>query len=221
MRLLAFAGLLALAACESERILPVDVLWMDWPAEVAANESFRTRLVVSQPCAVIRSFAPSPTSDASAVTFAPYFVAGNDVIYCGTDPVVSEVFVFGSLDTAGIAPGLFAPSDRTYEMRAAGGFSCPACNTAPWTTFGLISVRPTPLPPSAVRNAAGQAIFQRDSLGCTRIRPSGSYGPGAAIVVENPPDSTEQFSGFVRGYIHEPAAPVCGEARAFHFVGRY
>jgi hypothetical protein len=224
MRLVAFAALLSLGACESARILPVDVVWMDWPAEVVADDPFRTRLVVWQPCALIRGFAPSPTADASAVTFAPYFVADKEQIACiTTQGVASELLVTWSLDTAGTAPGLPAVAERIYEMRAAGVTSCAVCaglNSAPWVSFGAVTVRPTP-PAKASRNAAGIVIAQRDSAGCTRIRPSGLLNPGAEIVVENPPDTTAPWVGFVRGYIYEPAAPVCGESKAFHLVGTW
>jgi len=81
-------------------------------------------------------------------------------------------------------------------------------------------VRPTLAPPSASRNAAGFVIAQRDSAGCTRIRPSGLSNPSAAVVVENPADTTAQWYGFVRGYIYQPAAAVCGAATVFHLVAR-
>jgi len=224
MRTVAFALLLGLAGCsDNSQVLPVDVVWMDWPAEVAADDPFRTRIVVLTPCAVIRAFEPSPTADMSAVTFAPYFVADKEVIYCGgVVPVASDFTVNWSLDTAGMAPGLPAPSERTYEMRTVGvGISCPACaglNTAPWSTYGVVTVRSTPPPPNGARNAAGLVMAQRDSVGCTRIRPSGLASPAAAIVLENPPDTAPQWGGFVRGYIYQPATPVCGEAKVFHML---
>jgi len=87
-------------------------------------------------------------------------------------------------------------------------------------TFGEVIVRPTLPSPSLVRNAAGAVTAQRDSTGCLRIRPSGLLGPGGAIVVENPPDTSTQWWGSVRGYIYQPAAPVCGEPRVFHLVTR-
>jgi hypothetical protein len=65
-------------------------------------------------------------------------------------------------------------------------------------------------------NAGGRAYASRDSLGCVTLFPFGLY-PG--YVVENPPADTAQYwSGFVRGYIYEPVAPVCGESKAFHLV---
>ena len=224
MRLVAFAVLLGVGACESGRILPVSVIWMDWPAEVAADDPFRTRLVVWQPCALIRGFVAAPTADASAVTFAPYFVADKNEIECVNGIATSELFVTWSLDTAGMAPGLAADVARTYEMRAAGAsIPCPACsalNSVPWVTFGEITVRPTLPSHTGVRNAAGGVIAVRDSTGCLRIRPSGLLNPASSVVVENPPDTTAGWSGAVRGYIYQPAAPVCGEAQVFHLVSR-
>ena len=225
MRLAAFALLLGVGACDSGRILPVSVLWMDWPAEVGADDPFRTRLVVWQPCALIRGFVPAPMADASGVTFAPYFVVDKQEVACLSGVVASEVFVTWAIDTAGMAPGLPADVARVYEMRGAGVESCPAClgfNTAPSpVTFGEVVVRPTQMPATVVRNAAGAVLAQRDSTGCLRIQPSGLPGPGRALVVENPPDTTSQWYRFVRGYIYEPAAPVCGETKVFHLTGQY
>jgi hypothetical protein len=223
MRSVAFAALLGLAACESNDLtVPVTVQWMDWPSEVSSGEPFRTRLVVWQPCAIIRDFRAAPTADESAVTFAPYFVTDKEPIYCLAGGVASEEFVDWAIDTAGMAPGLQADFDRTYEMRAT-ATSCAVCvqvNSLPWATFGEVTVRPTPPQPSASRNAAGLVVGQRDSTGCTRIRPAGLPNASAAIVVENPPDTLAQWGAFVRGYIYQPAAAVCGEATVFHLVAR-
>lgn len=220
MRPVAFAALLVLAACENENVLQTTVVWMDWPAEVQANDAFRTRLVVWQPCAIIRGFVPSVTAVATTVTFAPYFLVDKDPIYClDGQGYTSDFTVNVPLDTAGTAPGL--PTERIYEMRTATP-PCAVCaylNSVPWLSFGYVTVRATP-PPTTVRNAAGTVIAQRDSAGCTRIRPSG-LGPNAEIVVENSADTTSQWIAFVRGYIYEPAAPVCGEAKVFHLTGQY
>ena len=227
MRPVAFAALLGLVACsENVRFLPVSVQWMDWPAVVSAGDPFRTRLVVYQPCALIRGFEPAPSADASAVTFAPYFVADKEPAACITNmSVASEMLVTWAIDTAGTAPGLSAVGDdvaATYEMRAVAP-SCAACallNSAPILIFGKVTASPGSAPPSASRNAAGFVLAQRDTLGCVRIRPSGLPNPAAAIVLENPADTTAQWFGFVRGYIYEPAAPVCGASKVFHLVGR-
>jgi hypothetical protein len=227
MRRLWFAPLLASLACSEgagpDTTLPVSVVWMDWPAAVAAGDPFRTRLVVWQPCALIKDFRPAPTADESAVTFAPYFVADKKEIYCVAEQgVTSELLVAWSIDTAGTAPGLPADVERKYEMRGIAA-SCAACaglNSLPWATFGEVTVRPTLPPTSPLRNAGGFVIGRRDSTGCLRIRPTGLLNPASAVVVENPPDTTTLLSGFVRGYLYEPAAPVCGESKVFHLVSR-
>jgi hypothetical protein len=224
MRSALFAALLGLAACESDMsIQTTQIVWMEWPAEVQTFDPFRTRLVVRQPCALIRGFEPAPAADAVSVTFAPYFLVDNQPIYClDGEAYTSDFTVNVPLDTAGTAPGL--PFERVYEMRGATPYmNCPACaflNTAPWVSFGDVTVRPT-TPPTTVRNAAGSVIAQRDSVGCTRIRPSGLSGPNAEIVLENPPDTTASWGGFVRGYIDQPAAPVCGATTVFHLTGQY
>ncbi len=224
MRAVLFVALLALAACESNlKTQATQIVWMEWPAEVQTFDPFRTRLVVSQPCALIRGFDPSPATDAVSVTFAPYFLVDKQPVYClDGQGYTSDFTVNVPLDTAGTAPGL--PLERVYEMRAATLplVNCPACtflNSAPWLVFGDVTVRPT-APATTVRNAAGTVIAQRDSAGCTRIRPSG-LGQNAEIVVENSADTTSQWVAFVRGYIYEPAAPVCGEAKVFHLTGQY
>lgn len=223
MRPIAFAALLALAACESNvTTQATQIVWMEWPAEVQTFDPFRARLVVWQPCAIIRGFEPSPAADEVSVTFAPYFVVDKQPVYCiDGQGYASDFTVNVPLDTAGMAPGL--PIERVYEMRASTLTSpCPACaflNAAPWVSFGDVTVRPTP-PATTVRNAAGSVFAERDSWECTRIRPSG-LGPSAAVVLENPPDTTAQWFGFVRGYIYQPTAPVCGATTVFHLTGQY
>ncbi|HEV8401321.1 MAG TPA: hypothetical protein VGQ18_15940 [Gemmatimonadales bacterium] len=224
MRSVLFVALLALAACESDmKVQATQIVWMEWPAEVQTFDPFRARLVVWQPCAIIRGFEPSPATDAVSVTFAPYFLVDKQPVYClNGQGYTSDFTVNVPLDTAGTAPGL--PFERVYEMRGAVPYSnCAACavlNSAPWLSFGFVTVRPT-VPPTTVRNAAGTVFAQRDSVGCTRIRPSGLLGPNAEIVVENPPDTTAQWPAFVHGYIYEPAAPVCGETKVFHLTGQW
>jgi len=221
MRVVAFALLLGVGACESGRILPVSVIWMDWPAEVAADDPFRTRLVVWQPCALIRGFVAAPTVDASAVTFVPYFIADKNEVACLGGIAASELLVTWSLDTAGMAPGLRAEVERTYEMRGT-ATSCAVCtgfNSVPGAAiFGTVTVRPTLPQANATRKAAGFVTAQRDSAGCVRMRPSGLPSPSGDLVVENPVDTAAQWYGFVQGFIYQPAAPVCGATRVFHQV---
>jgi hypothetical protein len=212
--------LVAIAACvDNTKIVPSMVQWMDWPAEVNAGESFRTRIVVWGVCASNPRFRPGVNADQSAVTFAPYFIIDDDNVVCAAARV--ESVVISAIDTAGIAPGLLA--FRTYEMRGswhgyirgpAGGALLP---NLPVRTFGEVGVRPSGADP-ARRNAAGYIRVDRDSLGCVRVAPSGIYNPQLAYVLEDQADTVGLSFAFARGYIHEVAAPVCGETRVFHLV---
>lgn len=222
MRPVVFATLcLALAACEQPQatVSPVTVQWMEWPAEVNAGQPFRTRLVVWTVCALQPQFNAGVSADQSAVTFAPYFLVGHDPIGCVA--LRSQVVAVGSLDTAGIAPALSALTARTYEMRGsilAFAYAA-AVQNLPVGTFGDVVVRPSGADASR-RNAAGYASFWRDSLGCVRLRPSGLYAPGAALVLENQADTSSFATAFVRGYIYSAPSAVCGETKVFHLVAR-
>jgi hypothetical protein len=217
MRAAVFATLCLslLAACGLDsKIDPVTVQWMDWPAEVNAGQPFRTRLVVWNVCALDARFRAGVSADQSAVTFAPYFLVSNDKIEC--------LLAVIAIDTAGTAPGLAAPSARTYEMRASTmdlAFGVASAQAIPVGTYGEVTVRPTGADPSQ-RNAAGYAIVDTDSLGCVRLRPAGLYNPDAALVLEDQADTTGLAHAFVRGYIHDVVTPVCGQTRVFHLVSR-
>src|SRR5438874_1270768 len=118
MRLSAFVTscLFLLAACESSgKVTPVTVQWMDWPAEVNAGQPFRTRLVVWGICAINPQFRPGASANQTAVTFAPYFTFENDHILCAA--ATGNAFVVTALDTAGIAPGLRAPTRCALRCR--------------------------------------------------------------------------------------------------------
>lgn len=226
MRPAAFAlCIVSLAACgDSTQVKPVTVQWMDWPAEVISGQPFRTRLVVWGICAMNPRFGSGASADQSAVTFTPYFlVEDNRDIACLQNRTTEFLLVI-AIDTAGTAPGLAADVPRTYEMRAPifaytvqpvlvpGGL--------PVQTFGEVTVR---LPGSAIlarRNAGGTVGVEIDTPGCTRLRPVGLYGPNATLVLENPTDTVGLSGRFVRGYIYEPAAPMCGDTRVFHLVAR-
>jgi hypothetical protein len=164
--------LVAIAACAdpNTKIVPSMVQWMDWPAEVNAGESFRTRIVVWGVCASNPRFRPGVNADQSAVTFAPYFIIDDDNVVCAAARV--ESVVISAIDTAGIAPGLLA--FRTYEMRGswhgyirgpAGGALLP---NLPVRTFGEVGVRPSGADP-ARRNAAGY-------IRVARMRSRGAVG---------------------------------------------
>jgi len=219
MRRLSSVVLCALvAACEPDHnVIRTAVVWMDWPSQVVASQDFQVRLVVYRPCALIQAFNPDPRADASAVTFAPYFLGDANGMRCVTLQSVDALVAPSNLDTTGLAPGLTGDAARTYEMRGTTGLY------DAWVerTFGDVAVYAQVPPPTApVRNAGGRIQMQVDTLGCVRIRPGGLYGPGAAIVLENQADTAGLSGAFVRGYIHYPAAPVCGESKVFHLVTR-
>src|SRR6266545_859156 len=89
----------------------------------------------------------------------------------------------------------------------------------PARTFGDVIVRPSNADQSR-RNAAGVVSLQADTGGCVRVKPAGLYSPAAALVLEDQADTIGLSYTFVRGYIHDAAAPVCGETRVFHLTAR-
>jgi len=223
MRLAMFAAIALglLLACDGPngKVDPVSVQWMDWPAEVNAGQPFRTRLVVWGVCAINPRFRPGAHADQSAVTFAPYYLVDNDQIFCANLREVTLLQV-GAIDTSGTAPGLAASASRTYEMRAgAEVVFARAEESIPVRHFGNVIVRPTGADPSQ-RNGGGTVFLLVDSVGCLRLSPLGLYNPNSALVLEDQADTTGLNYAFVRGYIHEAAAPVCGQTRVFHLVSR-
>lgn len=222
-----FALLCVLFACQEPNnttVVPVTVEWMDWPAEVNAGQTFRTRLVVSGVCAADPRFHPGASADLSAVTFSPYFVVDNTVVYCAAEPVSPYLVVVG-IDTAGLAPGLVATTARTYAMRGATwAQAVPVYPHAlpqnlPLRTFGDVTVRPSGAD-SSRRNAAGQVFLEHDSTGCARVRPIATYRPDTDLPLEDQADTANLQGIFVEGYIYDVAAPVCGQTRVFHLVSR-
>ena len=185
------------------------VQWMDWPAEVAAGQPFRTRMVVWGVCAVQPVFHAGPQANLAAVTFEPFFTFESPA-YCALD-LSSPSLVAIALDTAGIAPGLFATATRQYWMQAVAD--------KPNRVFGEVTVRASS-PDQSRRNAAGWIYSQVDSLGCRRVSPIGLYRPESELVLENPTDTASLSGSFVQGYIYDAASPVCGETRVFHLVSR-
>jgi len=207
----------AVACSEPDiRVEPVQVNWMEWPAEASAATSFTVRLVgYGVLCVEVVKFVTAPTVDQSAVTFEPYFLLTGQPQPCRelmpSSPIIGPLF-----DTLVAVPGLEAQIPRTFEMRAGTDVSVRGALAAfPIRTFGEITVRGAQVESGRV-NAGGLAYARRDSFGCVTLSPYGVY-PGYAI--ENPPADTAQFwSGFVRGYLYKPAAPVCGAATVFHLV---
>jgi hypothetical protein len=209
------------AACDSDiEAKAGTVEWMEWPAEVSAAMPFTVRLLVSRPVCSAGVFKPGVAADQSAVTFSPYFLVKRGDAVCLPTAEIVDIAI-GALDTVGTAPGLSATYPRTFEMRAAAPVYVPAPSAAdlPVRTFGQVTVRPSD-PDGSRRNAAGFVFKVVDTLGCVRVQPTGTYHPRSALVLENQADTSGLTSAFVRGYIYEPAAPVCGEARVFHLVTR-
>jgi len=205
------------------RIEPAQVNWMEWPAEVLAATSFTVRVAgYGGDCRPEAKLVITPTVDQSAVTFEPYFLvprAPDPCYYLATESPASTLRLIAPFfDTRAAVPGLEAQVPRTYEIRAGADASArDALAAFPIRTFGEVTVRSAGVATELV-NAGGLAYAARDSLGCVTLVPYGLY-PG--YVIENPPADTVQYwFGFVRGYIYEPAAPVCGESKVFHLVTR-
>ena len=191
-----------LVACEPDmQMTPTSVGWMEWPAEVAPATRFPVRLRGGDnlPC-IQREFVVAPRVDSSLVTFAPYFLYRAGEQPC--NPLASLVAIYW--DTTVSVPGLSATSSK-YEMRA---------NPADITTFGEVLVGAVS---TGRTNASGAASVERDTNGCTRVKP---LGLSTGYVLENPPDTVTQWFAFVQGYLYDAPTPVCGESRVFHLVAR-
>jgi hypothetical protein len=217
----------ALIGCESDvSIAPVTLQWMEWPAEVLAARPFPVRLIVI-PVAVCqrRVFRAGISADQSAVTVAPYYLVEGGPTVCppvmgGGGPFLPEPFFV--LDTMTTAPGLSTTYARTFDIRGAADVSAagaPVANDLPQRTFGAVTVRLSN-PDTTRRNAAGVAILVRDTLGCALVQPFGFYIPDAAYMLEDQKDTAGVNYAFVRGYLHDAPAPVCGRTRVFHVVSR-
>ncbi len=221
--LLCLAPLLACSEPDT-RIEPAQVNWMEWPAEVLAATSFTVRVVgYGGDCRPEAKLMITPTVDQSAVTFEPYFLvprAPDPCYYLATESPASTLRLIAPFfDTRAAVPGLEAQVPRTYEIRAGTDVYVRGVLDArlPVRTFGEVAVN-TRFGAAARVNAGGLASAARDSRGCVTLHPYGVY-PG--YVIENPPADTAQYwFGFVRGYVYEPAAPVCGASRVFHLVTR-
>jgi len=227
MRPASFVFLLVVpvAACSEPdtRIEPAQVNWMEWPAVVMAATPFSVRLVGPRVyCVKVLEFVAAPTVDQSAVTFEPYFLLNEPPNACmplraSATGAASLVPITASFDTLARVPGLAAQVSRTYEIRAGTDVSARGVAPSfPIRTFGDVTVSTAQVETGRI-NAGGLVSAARDSLGCVTLRPYGHPG----YVVENPPaDTARYWFGFVRGYIYEPSAPLCGAAKVFHLVTR-
>src|SRR5687768_10240885 len=136
--------------------MPVNVQWMDWPAQVESGRPFRTRLVVWGVCAQNPRFRPGARADQSAVTFTPYFLADENRDIACLQERLTESLLITAIDTAGMAPGLAVDFPRTYEMRA-------AAPEEAHRTFGEVLVRQSG-PDGSRRNGAGYVAMFVDTL---------------------------------------------------------
>jgi hypothetical protein len=213
--------LAVLAACESDYdVSAVLVQWMEWPAEVTVATPFTVRLLVSPPACYPWIFHPAVSADQSAVTFAPYFLVKRVPPVCPPLPAQAVIYPVPNfaLDTSGTAPGLATTYARTFEMRASANTDVPGFHLdsgSPVRTFGDVTVRFAD-PDTSRRNAGGVANILKDFSACVRVVP-GVY-PGIGFVLDDQSDTTSVFNAFVRGYLHDAAAPVCGQTRVFHLV---
>ena len=213
----------SLAACESDlKVLPSTVEWMEWPAEVPVATPFTVRLLVSRPSCFQGIYKPGITADQSAVTFSPYFLIKNTTPICLPEAQPVDIY-YADLDTVGTAPGLRADFARTFEMRAAASvYAPPAPLTAsdlPVRTYGQVTVRLTN-PDNSRRSAGGFASKFVDNLHCVRLLPVGAFSLTSSYVLEDQTDTTAFSYAFVRGYIHDAVAPVCGQTRVFELLSQ-
>lgn len=201
--LLLVACLGVLVACGPDmQVTPTTVAWMEWPAEVSPTTPFPVLLrgYDNLPC-VRREFVIAPKVNSSLVTFEPYFLSRAGEEPCQT--LASLVPVYW--DTTVSAPGLSAIQSK-YEMRA---------NYGDIRTFGEVLVSSVS---TGRTNAGGGASVERDTNGCTRVKPAAGLSTG--YVLENPPDTVSRWSAFVQGYLDDATTPVCGELRVFHLLAR-
>jgi len=241
LTLLAFLAGCSSASEPGTTVVDAQVSWMEWPAEVVAGTPFLVRLTgYGVECREIFSFSLAPAIDNSAVTFEPYYVVSTKQQVCplavsqGSASAASPASPIGpNFDTLATVTGLSASTPRTYEIRAAANVSVAAATPGiPVRTFGNILVRPDTAS-SPHRNAGGSVSAWRDTADCLHLSPlyivflahptpaaDSPIGPGFSYVVENPPDTTSYWSGFVQGYVYAPAKAICGDTVVFHLVTR-
>ena len=224
----AFCGLVLLAVCAAcgpdRAVYPSIVSWMEWPAEVPEATPFTVRLVIPRPGCYQGVFKPGVTADESAVTFEPYYIVEVHEPICQPFQERADIFYI-ALDTVSIAPALRTDVPRTFEMRASSAAFAgqPSSDGLPVRTYGDVTVRLAD-PDTSRRNGAGFATRMIDDSGCARLLVAGTIGPsgtgGSLLVLEDQSDTTTINGDFVRGYIFEAPAPICGETRVFHLSSR-
>ena len=191
--------LVAMLACTEPtnvRSLASEPAWMEWPAEVRAGAAFDVRFVYYAPgCFPVMELHVYEERGSDNVAFrSEWLVEGENTPLC--DP--------GYVDTVVTLAGLAATADSTYELRPIHPDRPPA------RPVGSILVRATAAVNADRVNGLGYVIGSTDIEGCAVAQPPFD----APVPVENPP--AVQWLGYVSGYFFTPAAPLCGQARAFH-----
>jgi hypothetical protein len=110
----------------------------------------------------------------------------------------------GYVDTVVTLAGLAATGDSTYELRPV------YPNPAPPRPVGTILVRAAGTINTDRVSGLGYVVGSTDIEGCAVMQPPFD----APVPVENAPAA--QWLGYVLGYFFTPAAPLCGQTRAFH-----
>ena len=178
------------------RVLPTEPAWLEWPAEVRAAQPFAVRFVFYAPgCFPVMELRVYEERGAADVAFrSEWLVEGEHNPLC--DP--------GFVDTVVTIVGLAATADSSYELSPIHPVSQPP------RPVGTILVRATGALNADRVSGLGYVVGTTDIEGCAVVQPPFD----APVPVENPPAA--QWLGYVLGYFFTPAAPLCGQARAFH-----
>ena len=182
-------------------------LWMEWPAEAQTGMPFGMRLVGhTATCVTHQELRVDVERFAEGVAFRSLLVVDRPDAR-RNEPAIPDSLCgdAGFYDTTVTVAGLAATAERSYWIWRVDP-------TAPQlTAVGTIVVRAT-APETDRANASGYVLRgSTDTEGCAAMQ---RHFPAAPIAVENPPAATWQ--GFAFGYFFTPAAPLCGQTRAFH-----
>lgn len=167
--------------------------WMEWQEATQVGKPVSVLIAGGMTCGA--EYERRYEISNSAIIFTPYEVVP-DKVPCM--PFVPVMFV----DRIEL-PHL--PVD-TYQLRSGN------------RVFGELVI--TAAPPAASRlMGAGRVSVVRDPDSCVRLRPVMNIVI-RPMPLENPPDTTSNWMGFVTGTITEGAAPVCEGPRVFHLLTR-
>lgn len=186
------------------QVVPAEVRWLEWPAQVATVEGESLRVVVYAPCG-------TPLIGVMADSGRLYVTAEEEVNLDGsclgtTNGMYDTVLALPELSPPE-PPGLFTPAPFivTAPVR---NYVTGALETA---SLGVIELSFRP-PFQATRLVAGRARMSVDT-GCAWIRPDGL--PNETHLALNPPSaiSEGQARAVLIGGAFAPAdPPVCGRA---------